>query len=226
MRDWINLVEGKLNSIQQAMLDRVPETGSAKINLDGSVMSTLRSLKDAGYIDMTIDSFTHRAIVSRKAAPAPVAETKGMGIDMLPAATKADILDMCLGPNGPPAFEQFWVDTHGIMSFTESYLSQFLFGDENLNKTGGGGALNVEVLQLSPDQLDNSRRSVSDLVVGQYTALRTKAPPILVRREGAEWKLVEGGHRLAAAKARGDNTVDAVDVSAFFTLSADDWADL
>jgi hypothetical protein len=145
---------------------------------------------------------------------------------MLPAATKADILDMCLGPNGPPEFEKFWMDTHGVMSFNETYVSQFLFGEEDLNKTGGGGALSVAEVKLSPSALDNSRRSVSDLVVGQYTRLRTKAPPILVRQTAKGWKLVEGGHRLAAAKARGDQTIDAIDVTPFFKLSVSDWNDL
>lgn len=148
-------------------------------------------------------------------------------IDMLPAATKADILYMCLGPNGPASLKNFWLETYGIMSFAESYLSQSLFGSENLNKKGSGGIdLHVKFVELPVETLDNKHRSVSDFVVKNYSLLQTKAPPILVRREGEEWKLVEGGHRLAAAKSRGDERIDAVDVSAFFTLSADDWADL
>lgn len=156
------------------------------------------------------------------------AEPHSVSIDMLPASVKADILDMCLGPNGPKAFEEFWVSTHGIMSFDESYVSQFLFGDENLNVTGeyGGDTIRVNELELDPRVLFNDRRSVSDLAVGKYAALSTTAPPVLARRTPSGWKLVEGGHRVAAAVRRQDVLVNVVDVSAFFDMTIEDWASM
>jgi hypothetical protein len=148
-----------------------------------------------------------------------------VSVDMLPAVVKQDILDMLLGPNHPPGFEKFWMAEHGIMSYDETYVSQFLFGDENLTKTGGydGNTIKVRFVALNPAVLDNSRRSVSDRVVSQYSKLTTSAPPILVRQEQGAWKLVEGGHRLAAAKARGDKVIQGVDVTTFFTMTAEQW---
>jgi hypothetical protein len=148
-------------------------------------------------------------------------------VDQLPASAKADILDMFQSDNGPPAFEEFWMADNGIMSFNDTYISQFIFGDENLNVQGeGGGLFMVNCLTLDPRVLYSPRRSVSDLAVDKYAAMTTKAPPVLVRKVSKGWKLVEGGHRLAAAVKRGDTSIDAIDVSVFFNMTVEDWREL
>ena len=150
---------------------------------------------------------------------------QGVSIDMLPASVKQDILDMMLGPNGPETFEPFWMKTYGVMSFTETYLSQFFFGDENLHETGGydGDTIKVNMLELNPRELYSENRGVSDLAVSNYAAMSTTPPPVLARREGDRWKLVEGGHRIAAAVQRGTSKVRVVDVTSFW---ATDWENM
>ncbi len=146
-------------------------------------------------------------------------------VDSLPRETKEDILALLL-VNCPP-FEKYWMEHHGVMSFVESYVSQFVFGDEDLDDVGGydGDTFKVSKLVLNPQDIDNAKRSVSDMVVGKYTALTTKAPPILVRRVNNGWRIAEGGHRIAAAKARGDKSIEAYDVTVFYTADYEslDW---
>lgn len=142
-----------------------------------------------------------------------------VSIEQLPYETKQDIIVMLLD-NCPP-FEEYWMKHEGIMSFNETYVSQFIFGYEIDYHPEGDGAgdenwFPVDILTLSPDEIDNTNRSVSNNVVAKYAALYTTPPMILVKREGSGWKIVEGGHRLAAAKLKGSKTIKAVDVTIFF----------
>lgn len=143
-----------------------------------------------------------------------------MGIDLLPFSVKQDIIVMLL-ENCPP-FEEYWMASRGIMTFNETYVSQAIFGYEIEYHPEGDGDPDpnwfpVEVFDIDPQEIDNSMRNVSDNVVGKYAALTTTPPPILVKPEGSRWKIVEGGHRLAAAKRNGAKSIRAVDVSIFFT---------
>lgn len=142
-----------------------------------------------------------------------------ISIDDLPLSAKQDIIDMLLTNCAP--FERYWMKTHGVMSFIESYVSQNVFGTEDLAHSkeegyGDGQHFRVAVFPIDPNEIDNSRRSVSDSQVGKYAALSTAPPPILVVKTARGWRIAEGGHRLAAAKQNGAKTIIAVDVSVFF----------
>lgn len=153
----------------------------------------------------------------------PLVESVGhkININDLPLAAKHDIIDMLL--TNCPDFKEFWTREHGIMSFNETYVAQFIFGTEDLLNASTKGYSDqpfaVRELSLDPQEIDNRDRPVSDNVVQRYAALATEPPPILVRRFGTGWNLVEGGHRLAAAKAT-RNMIRAYDVSMFFEI---DW---
>lgn len=142
--------------------------------------------------------------------------SSAVNISRLPAVVKADILDMCLGPNGPSSLREYWLDTYGVMSFNETYLAQALFGFENLNRTSDDGVVEVSYVTVKIDELYNPNRSISGFITDRYSKLATEAPPVLVRRDSSGWKLVEGGNRTAAAKIRGNEFIRAIDVSAFF----------
>lgn len=153
-----------------------------------------------------------------------------VALDALPATAKSDILDMLLGPNGPKAFEKAWVDYHGVASFNDTYVAQTLFCSENLSNSGN--CVEPVMMLGSPEPISVSNisakdRGVSNSVVSAYAGMSADtSPPILVRKSGDEWVLVEGGHRLMAARMRGSDTIMAYDVSVMFSLSEDEWVDL
>ncbi len=80
--------------------------------------------------------------------------------------------------------------------------------------------LTVNRIEISPKTIDNKGRGISQEEVKRQAALKTEAPAILVRRQGDGWRIVEGGHRLAAAQTRGDTTINAIDVTALLDM---DW---
>ncbi len=131
-------------------------------------------------------------------------------IDDVPDSVKADIIDMMLARTN---FEAAYHAEYGVYPTDEDVKGE-LFG---LAKC----PFSITPLKLSPKEISNAKRSVSDKVVQQYRGMTTTPPPILVRKEGRGWKIVEGGHRLAAAQLSGREMLDAYDVSAFFDV---DWA--
>ena len=50
----------------------------------------------------------------------------------------------------------------------------------------------------------------------QYAAMGSEAPPILVRRQGAGWHIIDGNRRAAAARIKGAPTVRALDATDLF----------
>lgn len=145
-----------------------------------------------------------------------------MSIDALAFTTKQDIIVMLL--ENCPEFEAAWMRHEGESSFDETYVSQVIFGYEiEYHPKQSSNDLNwfpVTVIQIDPNEIENAERSVSDNVVAKYAALKTAPPMILIKKTGKGWHIVEGGHRLAAAKMNGAKTISAVDVSVFF---ATDW---
>lgn len=150
------------------------------------------------------------------------AAAQEISIDDLPITAKQDLITMLL--TNCPAFKEYWMREQSIMSFTETYVAQFIFGTEDLQHSAQKGyadqPFEVRAVALHPHEIDSEDRPVSDNVVTRYAALTTEAPPILVRRIGTKWRIVEGGHRLAAAKANNAKTISAYDVSVFFEV---DW---
>lgn len=147
-----------------------------------------------------------------------------MSIDMAPPSVKADIVDMVLGPHGPQSFLEYYGEAYGVNPTGED-VSSFLFGSSDLSKTGElfGASLNIHPVSISPKQIYSGSRSVSDAVVLRYSKADSKTiPPVLVRKQGQEWKLIEGGHRVAAAMAAGWPVIPAYDVSSFWET---DWED-
>jgi hypothetical protein len=135
-----------------------------------------------------------------------------ISIDLVPRSVKEDIITLML--SNCPRFEDYWMKEHGIMSFNETYVAQFFFGTEDLDDDSlDDMTFTVTPLVLNPNEINNTNRSVSDNVVAKYAALSTPPPPILVIREGQGWKIIEGGHRIAAAKLRGSETIRAYDVT-------------
>lgn len=59
-------------------------------------------------------------------------------------------------------------------------------------------------------------RGVDSATVRDYASRTTQAPPILVRRDRNGWHLIDGNHRLEAARSRGDTQIDALDASSLF----------
>ena len=134
------------------------------------------------------------APATKEAEAAPVL----VDIDDLPAETIEDIL-LTL-QQGVPAFA----------GARESHIRSEILGlDDPV----------VVVRQFKdPGRLDAGVRSTSSAAVSAYAARDgATAPPVVTDGE----RVLEGGHRLAAALKRGDAVIDTVDVGALLRA---DWA--
>jgi hypothetical protein len=77
----------------------------------------------------------------------------------------------------------------------------------------------LNIVQLPVKRLLPKDRAVSKIAVDKYSKMPGQtAPPIVV----ANGKLLEGGHRVAAAVKRGDATITAIDIT---PLTKVDWAE-
>ncbi len=142
-------------------------------------------------------------------SPAPVAEPQAANlveVDELTAQEQEDLVTALLEGRS----ESF--SAAAGESYTEESLRQELFGLVD--------PLMVRRLTLPLDAVSAAGRAFSESVAASYARLSTKAPAILVKREGDGWALVEGGHRHEAAVLRGDALIDVVDVTDILQM---DW---
>ncbi len=112
------------------------------------------------------------------------------------------------------------VEREDIASFVAAQIKD---GDlaqvENQLFGNGGLGLGVEQRAVPIASIETGKQT-SQKVVEDYAAQPAGGPRILVEKVDGKWKLIEGGHRLAAAKARGDKTILALDM----TGMRGDWA--
>ncbi len=149
-------------------------------------------------------------------------ENQKISVDDVSDSVRADIIDFLL--TNAPEFKKYWLDTHGVMSFDEAYVAQFVFGYElGSNSTQGFGndALKITKLTLDPNEIVG--KDYSPTVANKYAGLNTDPPPILVYRDGNQWKCAEGGHRHAAARITGIKSISAFDITHLATATAADW---
>lgn len=138
-------------------------------------------------------------------------QIQDMCVDDLPMQTKHDIVDMLI--EQPTGFADSYKETYGEYSLRDENVFDEIFDV--------GCPIRVNVFKIDPMEIDNTNRGVSDDVVSHYQTLKTMAPPVLIRQTENGWKIVEGGHRLAAAKANHTPLIQAVDVTEFFET---DWS--
>jgi hypothetical protein len=107
-----------------------------------------------------------------------------------------------------------------VASFIADQMGEDLAHTHNLMFGGGGYGLKVPEVSLNPSEIETSK-ATSPAAVASYAKLSgAAAPRVLVEKVDGKWRLIEGGHRLAAAKQRGDNAVRALDM----TGMRGDWA--
>jgi len=59
-------------------------------------------------------------------------------------------------------------------------------------------------------------RDLSADKIAAYAKIETVPPEIIVRRNGAGWHVIDGRHRIAVARQRGDDDIAALDASSLF----------
>jgi hypothetical protein len=61
-----------------------------------------------------------------------------------------------------------------------------------------------KLIHINPIEIDSSEWDIDDDKVNEYAAISTQFPPIVIDQNGS---IVDGGHRLEAAKQRGDDYI-------------------
>lgn len=143
-------------------------------------------------------------------SPVPAASVKSASlsdVDELTPHEQEDLVTALLEGRS----ESFAAATAGE-NYSEETVRQELFGLQD--------PLMVRRLTLPLEAVSAVGRSFSGSVAAAYAGLSSKAPAILVKRDGDDWALVEGGHRYQAAVIRGDAFIEVVDVTEFLRM---DW---
>lgn len=146
-------------------------------------------------------------ILAQSAVPAAAPAAVLIEVDELSAQEQEDLVTALLEGRS----DSFSRATSGE-SYSEEYVRQELFGLQD--------PLMVRRLTLPLEAISAAGRSFSGSVAAAYAGLSSKAPAILVKRDGDGWALVEGGHRYQAALIRGDALIDVVDVTDILQM---DW---
>lgn len=110
--------------------------------------------------------------------------------------------------NSAPYMDAWEQSGRNIDDFTQENVAQAL-------RENSDAPLRVE--RVAPESINDVGRKVSDRLVEQYQKMRdtSEPPPILVRRDDSgQFSIVEGGHRLQAAKRSGAKDIPVVDVTA------------
>jgi len=66
-------------------------------------------------------------------------------------------------------------------------------------------------IQFNADRADAAWGNDCDLV-RMYAAMTTTPPPIKIRAVGDHYEVADGGHRLAAARLRGDEWIPTIEL--------------
>ena len=139
-----------------------------------------------------------------------------ISIDSLNETEKQDIIDALFSERFKGFNLDVWEEIgNKVSSYTDEYIADEIFGQQN--------PIVVKRLSLSPNDIDNKNRSVSDKAVSQYQDMlsQSDAPAILIsKKDGGGWKIIEGGHRLKAAQMSGKKSINAIDVT---ELEGMDW---
>lgn len=69
----------------------------------------------------------------------------------------------------------------------------------------------IPLSDLPADARDLSAGKIAD-----YVDMETTAPAIIVRRNGSGWHVIDGRHRIAVSRQRGDADILAIDASCLF----------
>jgi hypothetical protein len=124
-----------------------------------------------------------------------------IGIDSLPRESHDDIV-MWMTETMPERGDEYSIRHNLIGIVDEPFLVAAL--------------IPVSEIEVSPT------RGVSELAVKNYSARPShSAPPIILNG----LRLLEGGHRLAAAKLRGDASIYAVDIKPLIDMNWAEWLD-
>ncbi|WP_455233387.1 ADP-ribosyltransferase-containing protein [Geopseudomonas aromaticivorans] len=140
----------------------------------------------------------------------------------LPELTALDDLPPVVQEDIETAILVHW--DHALKAYRDTYGQPPLDGDLRGELFGLVEPMGVPVTRMAIEQIDFGDREVSERAVESYRQLLedgSEAPPVLVRRVGERYVLVEGGHRFAAAHAAGASTIAVADVTALHDM---DWA--
>ena len=130
----------------------------------------------------------------------------------LPASVKSDITD-AVASGRLPAFSAAHAEMYGAAPRDADVAAELFEPDEV-------PFVAVQSVPISQIKVSADRQT-SPSVVAKYASMPADtAPPLLVARTGNRFQLLEGGHRLAAAQARGDADAAVVDAAPLLDL---DW---
>lgn len=149
--------------------------------------------------------------VLRREAPAFPEVSDGVAIRDLPESVRQDL--------GTAIYTRDAYTTD--MPYTDGWLATGREWDDFLESKIVEVLDTIPGLRLRPEpvnplQINDTGRLVSEPVVKQYQQMlkSSEAPPILIRRdESGAAHIVEGGHRLQAAKREGAGQIKAVDIT-------------
>lgn len=65
------------------------------------------------------------------------------------------------------------------------------------------------------------RAGVDPYILDEYRSLTTEPPPILVRRNGSRWHIIDGNHRATLARERGARDIEILDASGLYRNAPD-----
>lgn len=140
-----------------------------------------------------------------------------ISVDELNDSERADLV-LALATERIPGFNMdVWERQFGeVQSYTDDQIAQQIFGLTD--------PLTVSRITLDPREINNTNRATSDRAVATYSEmLKTSPTPpaLIVAKVEGVWKILEGGHRLRAAKESGLTAVNAIDVTPLMGM---DWA--
>jgi hypothetical protein len=206
--------------------DRFEGLSVDEIQLVEALRADIDAGMDARDVQRVLDTYTpemRRAAGFPDATPAtPEAAGEGAGrrLSEMPESVRQDVGTAILTRDAytqtTPYMDAWEAAGRSLDDFNETQIIEVLRGIDDLR---------LQVERINPQTVNDQGRAVSDAVVEQYRKMLDDgdAPPILVRRDAdGNLEVIEGGHRLQAAKRAGRDEIDAVDVTDLLNRSPDD----
>lgn len=141
---------------------------------------------------------------------APTKTRNEQSFSQLPDSAKADIALAIMTRDAyskdTPYMDAWENSGRNIDDFDEKGIESVL--SKNFGK--------LSIKTMNPLDIDNKGRSVSSQFVERYKKQleHSEAPPIIVaKNDNGQFKIIEGGHRLAAAKEAGVKNIATIDVT-------------
>ena len=209
---WLAM-DGSVGSNIKSRLEHLGYDGLIASEVGATVYVTFApdQIKSAVGNNGNFDASTPNILFCSEVGALPKKQQPGrrVTVDELSNFEKGEIVTAISAGRSPSATKAFKEIIGGI---SDQAIKDNIFGLTD--------PLTVHRIEISPTTIDSEGRGISPEEVQRQATLMTEAPAILVRRQGDGWRIVEGGHRLAAAQTRGDTTIKAIDVTALLDM---DW---